>query len=242
MLKFFRLFDSKEKAAREALARSAEYGASTKKRNEFLDQVVLVREFFAPFLEKKQGPMLDFRLQFRVNGDHEIGANQIIDWKLDVGKKKFAYLSDDLEGRWVFGDPIRLTLRWANNSPVVPVTSALPVPVKAKDRIATFSYDDHWSLFTMLLRHGPMLKRVGTQAECDQSFDSRTLHTEIHRQNRARSGRAAAAAFGAENFRRGSVHARQSREGQQTGTFNVALFPKESAAGAGVTPDRSEQE
>jgi type VI secretion system protein ImpL len=172
MLKFFRLFDAREKAAREALARSVEFGAGTKEASEFLDQVVLVREFFAPFLEKKQGPVLDFKVQFRVNGDHEIGANQIIDWKFEVGKKKFAYLNDDLEGRWVFGDPIRLSLRWANNSPVVPVTSAQPVPVKAKDRIATFVYDDHWSLFTLLLRHGPMLKRVGTQAECDQSFDS----------------------------------------------------------------------
>jgi len=171
MLKFFRLFDSKEKAAREALARSVDFGARTKEASEFLDQVVLVREFFGPFLEKKQGPMLDFKVQFRVNGDQEIGANQIIDWKFEVGKKKFAYLNDDLEGRWVFGDPIRLSLRWANNSPVVPVTSAVPVPVKAKDRIATFVYDDHWSLFTLLLRHGPMLKRVGTQAECDQSFD-----------------------------------------------------------------------
>ena len=172
MLKFFRLFDSKEKAAREALARSTQYGAAPRQAEEFLDQVVLVREFFGPFLEKKQGPMLDFKIQFRVNGDQEIGANQIIDWKLDVGKKKFAYLSDDLEGRWVFGDPIRLSLRWANNSPVVPVTSALPVPVKAKDRIATFNYDDRWSLFTLLVRHGPMLKRVGTLSECDQSFDS----------------------------------------------------------------------
>ena len=171
MLKFFRLFDSKEKAAREALARGVEFGARTKEASEFLDQVGWVREFFGPFLEKKQGPMLDFKVQFRVNGDQEIGANQIIDWKFEVGKKKFAYLNDDLEGRWVFGDPIRLSLRWANNSPVVPVTSAAPVPVKAKDRIATFVYDDHWSLFTLLLRHGPMLKRVGTQGECDQSFD-----------------------------------------------------------------------
>jgi len=171
MLKFFRLFDSKEKAAREALARSTQYGAAPRAAEEFLDQVVLVREFFGPFLEKKQGPMFDFKVQFRVNGDQEIGANQIIDWKFEVGKKKFAYLNDDLEGRWVFGDPIRLSLRWANNSPVVPVTSAVPAPVKAKDRIATFVYEDHWSLFTLLLRHGPMLKRVGTQAECDQSFD-----------------------------------------------------------------------
>jgi type VI secretion system protein ImpL len=172
MLKFFRLFDAKEKAAREALARSSDFGAASKDAAQFLDQVARVREFFGPFLEKKQGPVFDFRIQFRVNAEQEIGANQIIDWKLDVGKKKFSYLSDDLEGRWVFGDPIRLTLRWANNSPVVPVSGASPTAVKAKDRVAIFEYDDHWSLFTFLLKHGYMLRRAGTTAECDQGFDA----------------------------------------------------------------------
>src|SRR6185503_7265540 len=172
MLKFFRLFDAKEKAARAALARSADFGAAPQGAAEFLDQMTAVREFFAPFLEKKQGPMFDFRVQFRVNAEQEIGANQIIDWKFEVGKKKFAYLSDDVEGRWIFGDPVRLTLRWANNSPVVPVTGATPAAVKAKDRIAVFDYNDRWSLFSFLLKHGFMLKRAGTQAECDQGFDS----------------------------------------------------------------------
>ena len=172
MLKFFRMFDSKEKAARAALARSADFGAAPQSAVEFLDQVVAVREFFMPFLEKKQGPMYDFRVQFRVNREQEIGANQIIDWKFEVGKKKFAYLTDDLEGRWIFGDPVRLTLRWANNSPVLPVSGATPAPVKAKDRIAVFEYNDHWSLFSFLLKHGLMLKRAGTPAECDQGFDS----------------------------------------------------------------------
>jgi len=172
MLKFFRLFDSKEKAARAALARSADFGATPQSAAEFLDQVAAVREFFAPFLEKKQGPIFDFRVQFRVNREQEIGGNQIIDWKFEVGKKKFAYLSDDLEGRWIFGDPVRLTLRWANNSPVLPMTGATPASVKAKDRIAVFEYNDHWSLFSFLLKHGFMLKRAGTQAECDQGFDS----------------------------------------------------------------------
>jgi type VI secretion system protein ImpL len=171
LLKFFKLFDAREKAAREALARSAEFGATPAGAVEFLDQMARVREFFGPFLEKKQGPMLDFGIQFRVNREEEIGANQIIDWKLDVGKKKFAYLSDDVNGRWVFGDPVRLTLRWANDSPTVPVTGATPAPVKVKDRVAVFEYNDRWSLFTLLLRHGFMLKRAGTPAECDQGSD-----------------------------------------------------------------------
>lgn len=172
LLRFFKLFDAREKAAREALARSVDFGATPAGAIEFLDQMARVREFFGPFLEKKQGPMLDFGIQFRVNRDEEIGANQIIDWKLDVGKKKFAYLSDDLNGRWVFGDPVRLTLRWANDSPTVPVTGATPAPVRVKDRVAVFEYNDRWSLFTLLLRHGFMLKRAGTTAECDQGFDS----------------------------------------------------------------------
>jgi type VI secretion system protein ImpL len=172
LLKFFKLFDAKEKAAREALARSADFGANPAGAIEFLDQMDHVHEFFAPFLEKKQGPMLDFGVQFRVNREEEIGANQIIDWKLEVGKKKFSYLSDDLNGRWVFGDPVRLTLRWANDSPTVPVTSATPAPVKVKDRVAVFEYNDRWSLFTLLLRHGFKLNRAGTPAECDQGFDA----------------------------------------------------------------------
>jgi type VI secretion system protein ImpL len=116
--------------------------------------------------------MYDFRVQFRVNREQEIGANQIIDWKFEVGKKKFAYLGDDLEGRWIFGDPVRLTLRWANDSPVLPVTGATPAPVKVKDRIAVFEYNDHWSLFSFLLKHGLMLKRAGTLAECDRGYDA----------------------------------------------------------------------
>jgi hypothetical protein len=172
LLKFFKLYDAKEKAAREALARSADFGATPTGAIEFLDQMARVREFFGPFLEKKQGPMLDFGIQFRVNREEEIGANQIIDWKLDVGKKKFSYLSDDLNGRWVFGDPVRLTLRWANDSPTVPVTSATPASVKVKDRVAVFEYNDRWSLFTFLLRHGFKLNRAGTPGECDQGFDA----------------------------------------------------------------------
>jgi type VI secretion system protein ImpL len=172
MIKFFKVLDSREKAARDALNRSALFGASPGRATEFLDQVDKVKEFFAPFLEKKQGPVFDFRVQFRVNRDEEIAANQIIDWKFEAGKKKFAYLSDDLTGQWIFGDPIRLTLRWANDSPRVPVAGAEPAPVMVKERTAVFEYKDRWSLFTFVLRHGRLLKRAGALADCDQGFDA----------------------------------------------------------------------
>jgi hypothetical protein len=172
MLKFFKVLKEKEKAAREALNRSAEFGANPQPATDFLDQMNRAREFFAPFIEKNQGPSFDFRVQFRVNREQEIAANQIIDWKLEVGKKKFAYTSDDLTGHWIYGEPVRLTLRWANDSPSRPLAGVDPMLVTVKERSAIFEYNDRWSLFTLLLRHGLQLKRAGAPAECDQGYDA----------------------------------------------------------------------
>ena len=174
MIKFFRDLESKEKAAREALDRSKDFGAtpqSAKDAKEFLDQMDRTREFFAAFIDKKQGPSFDFKVQFRVNREQEIAANQIIDWKLEVGKKKFSYLSDDLTGHWIYGEPIRLTLRWANDSPSRPLASTEPRPFTVKERAAVFEYNDRWSLLTLLLRHGLQLKRSGAAAECNEGVD-----------------------------------------------------------------------
>lgn len=176
MIKFFRVLDEKEKAAREAVKRSSEFGVSAEQATAataFLDQIDKVREFFGPLLERKQDLSFDFHVQFRVNREQEIGANQIIDWKLEVGEKKFAYLSDDLVGRWSYDypkrNPIRLTLRWADNSPGRPVSSTVPVPYAVKDRTAIFEHDDPWSLFTLLFKHG--LRRADAGMDCEQVLD-----------------------------------------------------------------------
>jgi hypothetical protein len=173
---FFDELDLREKAAREALERSVGFGAVPQRALNFLKQATKARAFFAPFLEKKQGPVFDFKVQFRVQpeqpGQAERGVNQIIDWQLEVGKKSFAYRGEDLTGRWVYGDPIRLTLRWANDSPVRPIASALPVPFAVKERTAIFEYNDRWALFTFLLKHGLTLRRAGTETDCDQGLDA----------------------------------------------------------------------
>jgi len=58
---------------------------------EFLDQIDKVREFFGPFVEKKQGLSFDFRVQFRVQpeqpGQEETGGNQIIVGSWTSGKE-----------------------------------------------------------------------------------------------------------------------------------------------------------
>lgn len=151
---FFEHFDQKKAAAREALARNS-LGSAADEANRFLDRMENVRKFFALYLEKKQGPFVDFQLQFRSNREMETaGARQIIDWTFDVGRRKYGYRDQELSGRWVLGEPVRLTLRWANNSPVVPSASPDTATLRTRERVATFEFKSRWALLAMLRRQG----------------------------------------------------------------------------------------
>jgi type VI secretion system protein ImpL len=149
---FFERFDKKKAAAREALKRNPQLGPVRDEAAAFLDRIDEVRVFFAAYLDKKQPPSVDFNLQFRVNQEMEAGASQIIDWTLDVGRKKYRYLDQELSGRWVVGEPVRLTLRWANNSPSVPFTTADSQTLRVRDRVAIFEFTNRWSLLALMSR------------------------------------------------------------------------------------------
>ncbi|HWS85721.1 MAG TPA: type VI secretion system protein [Pyrinomonadaceae bacterium] len=156
VLAFFRLFDQKLPAARAALADNRErLGDEGAAAGDFLDRMEKVRLLFAAALEKKAAPALDFNLAFRVNREHEEGANQIADWTLDVGSTKYRYLDKQMDGRWVVGEPVRLTLRWANDSPVVPADPGASPEFRARDRVVVFEYRDRWALLSMLTRQRP---------------------------------------------------------------------------------------
>jgi IcmF-related N-terminal domain len=150
---FFADFDQKQEAARAALA-SNDLGSVGADAVNFLDRMRDVRAFFAQYIEKKNQPtpFVDFQLQFRSNREMEsAGARQIIDWTLDVGRRKYGYRDQEMSGRWVVGEPIRLTLRWANNSPSVPnVAPDAATTLRARDRVATFEFKSRWSLLALM--------------------------------------------------------------------------------------------
>lgn len=162
---FFQLLDRKEKSARDALQLNPSLGQAQTNALEFLDRMDDVRTFFNSFLDKKHPPVFDFNFRFRTNQSKEIGANQIIDWKLEVGRKRFDYLTEDRAGSWLFGDPIRLSLRWANDSPSVPMASVYESRVKVKDRTAILDFNNRWSLLYLLIKH------AGSASDFDQGVD-----------------------------------------------------------------------
>jgi type VI secretion system protein ImpL len=156
---FFKVWTENNEAARSILKDAPDYDIPNTEALRFLEQMKTVSIFFAAFLEKKQQfPALDFSLRFRVNEPkQEIGGNQIIDWTFDVGGKRFGYREQDATppaGIWGYGEPLSLSLRWANDSPTIP--SALFPPqshMKLEGQTVTLRYDNRWSLLLLLLKH-----------------------------------------------------------------------------------------
>ena len=93
------------------------------------------------------------RLIFRSNRAQEAGADQIIEWTVNSGGRRYSSRSNDLF-QWKIGEPIEVKLRWATNSPVSPVvTSQNPYTHSVEEKSATFRYTGDWALFEMLDRH-----------------------------------------------------------------------------------------
>lgn len=153
---FFALYDREAASARNALSAASDLGFARDRALDFLDRMDRVRALFDPWLTTPGGadaPVFDVDAGFRVNREREAGANQVIGWALTVGDTRLDLRSGDRTARWSLGEPVRLTLRWAENSTAVPV----PVPerpeLSVSDRTVTIGYDNAWSLFELIRRH-----------------------------------------------------------------------------------------
>lgn len=163
---FYRLFDRNLKLSREILAKSPPGRGPGEQPLEFLKQMEAVRAFLAPFLEGgSKAPLFTFDVDFLVNREQEVGGHHIITWTLDVGDQKFQMYGSERQGRWRFGNPIRLSLRWAKDSPVTPVPDGSQSGVKTVDRTVVYEYTNRWSLISLLRNH------VGAEGEFDQLED-----------------------------------------------------------------------
>jgi len=177
---FYRLFDKHVPNIRKVMSRKDHFGIPGKEALEFLKQMDGVRRFFASFLEgddqeKPEAPTVDFMVQFRVNRDHEIGANQIIEWKLTVGEQEFHYQGGKHRGRWCFGDPLRIALRWAKHSTVSPIPPRGRPEMNVSGKTVEYRYGNSWSLLYLVKKH------TASPADFDQLADPQphTLKFEI---------------------------------------------------------------
>ena len=153
---FYKLLDQTGKTARATLKESARFGVSRDRALQFLDQMEQLRPLVLPTgpeAEKEPPLTLDLVPAFRAFQAGESGGNQIIEWTLQAGGQIFRQHEPEHPGRWRNGNPIRLSLRWANDSPVLPVADSRQPNLRLGGRGVIFEYTNRWALFSFLRRH-----------------------------------------------------------------------------------------
>ena len=106
--------------------------------------------------EADPSPILDLGVLFRANREREVNGNQIIDWQMQIGQQPpIQYKPVEQKLRWRLGDPVRIVLRYAKDSPYVPVATSDSGYTVQDQRTVTFNYSNLWSLFALLQSHLP---------------------------------------------------------------------------------------
>jgi len=123
----------------------------------FLQTVATVRPLVSG-AAKNPNPALGLSVVFRANRNREIFGNRIAQWTLGVGQQTLNYPPDpgDIPPLiWQFGDPVTLTLRYANNSPEAPSSQNPSASVQVQGKAVSYQYQDAWSLFAFFKDHTP---------------------------------------------------------------------------------------
>lgn len=151
---FFALYDRDGAILTDSLDRLATldpaYRAPAGQAIVFLRKVGQIRPLFA-VAEGTDIPVLDVTPAFRTNRDRESGGNQIIFWQLKIADYVYPYPATAKPVRWQYNDPVRLTLRYASDSPYVPAPKGPDSTLVLAGRELTYAYPGGWSLFRLLL-------------------------------------------------------------------------------------------
>lgn len=98
-------------------------------------------------------PAFDLEVFFRVNSEREVLANRIIEWTFSAGRQRAVLGGENRGARWVYGEPVRLRLRWARNGLDVPVWAGPDAAVNPETRAVEFVHENRWSLLRLLQTH-----------------------------------------------------------------------------------------
>lgn len=151
LITFFRSFESYAGYFAQVPPELANEATAAASR--FVTHMAEVRQLLAPFLtseEDPKTPIFDVDVEFRTNQCKEVGANQIIGWELYLGDQVITHRDEVRLGRWQYGQPVRLALRWARDGQLLPATTDPRLGVWVKGREVSWERQHRWSLFGLL--------------------------------------------------------------------------------------------
>lgn len=132
---------------------------------DFLNRLKQASLWLTPlFVRDKSGILgVEMDVRWRTDRDDERGADQVIAGGLLAGSQQISYPAAEQPNlRWMVGQPIRLTLRWARNGRERPVNDPLQPNLVVRDLEAGWEYGGPWSLLRLMRAHFSVLRQPST--------------------------------------------------------------------------------
>lgn len=120
---------------------------------EFLDRLKQAGSWLGPlFVRDKSGLLgVEMDVRWRTDRSEERGADQVIAWGMSAGNQQISYPGDAQQNlRWMVGQPVSLTLRWARNGYQRPANDPLQPDLVVRDLEAGWQYQGPWSLLRLM--------------------------------------------------------------------------------------------
>ncbi|SFX82783.1 type VI secretion system protein ImpL [Pseudomonas sp. NFACC49-2] len=120
---------------------------------DFLNRLKQAGTWLGPlFVRDKSGILgVEMDVHWRTDRDEERGADQVIAWGLNTGNQQIGYPGEPQQNlRWMVGQPVRLTLRWARNGYQRPANDPLQPNLVVRDLEAGWEYQGPWSLLRLM--------------------------------------------------------------------------------------------
>lgn len=162
---FYALLDKHKDDVVAAIAMVARKRAAWVEPARFVDTMVQAKPLLMAVADTAAGSRLAVQPTFRTNRDYERGGSDIIEWTLTSGSRSVSSFKSGESVVWLPGDPVRVSLRWAKNAPVIPWQTVGPAGAGADGKTAEFVADGTWSLFALLRRLEPPVSDLGVRAE-----------------------------------------------------------------------------
>ncbi|MCP3951394.1 MAG: hypothetical protein GY697_04140, partial [Desulfobacterales bacterium] len=165
---FYAFFNTAVPTIKNVLDYNNNFGQSGQQAARFIADMESVRAFFSLYLaaeeedkkkdkeaddKQEKTPTLGLKVTFRANQGHEVKANQIMGWKLAIGKQIFVSGGPKNTGQWFLGEPVEISLRWAKNAPYKPIFAGPYEGSGVKGRTATWRFTNSWALLRLLTEH-----------------------------------------------------------------------------------------
>jgi type VI secretion system protein ImpL len=154
---FVALLDRQLTDAQRGFAAAAAVGRGRPDSAQFLAQLAHAKPWLDALVARgADGTLQGFEVsvEWRTDRADEIGADQVIEWKLASGGDQLTYpASGTAPLRWKPGLPVSLSLRWAKDSPWRPMLDAAQPTLSSDQDVAAWSAGDAWSLLRLVRAH-----------------------------------------------------------------------------------------